>query len=122
PCTQGSPLTFQPPRLPLWRLGSSGPSNPSAPFRQRVYPAAAIARAALRLRPPERHRKNSSVSLLAPNLVSASVSWATKVWLGVLPGKSSHSTSTGRFPTDARSGRPTKAHSALVLTSTKTEP
>src|SRR5581483_9031837 len=36
PCVQGSPLAFQPPSRPLWRLESSGPSNPPPTLRQRV--------------------------------------------------------------------------------------
>src|SRR5581483_11405834 len=36
PCAQGRPLAFHPASCPLCRLGSSGPSNPSATLRQRV--------------------------------------------------------------------------------------
>src|ERR1700733_8317631 len=66
PCAHGRPLAFQPPSFPLWRLESSGPSNPSATLQQRRNPAATMASAAFRLRAPERHTNKSSLVRSAP--------------------------------------------------------
>ncbi len=70
---------------------------------------------------PERQMKRSSLSLFAPMGVSASVTRSTKAVLSWSPGKLCHSTSTGRLPMEDNSGRPTQAHSAIVLTSMRTE-
>src|SRR5262249_46091304 len=64
---------------------------------------------------------NSSLSLLAPMAASVSASWWANAGFGRSPGNSCHSTCTGLLPSEDKSGRPTKAHSAFVLTSIRTE-
>ena len=101
--------------------GSSGPSKPSATLRQRVKPLAAIAEAADLLRPPDLQMKKISWSSLTRRpLRAALVSLSANCGSTCLQETSA----TPSGVTACRSSRdratPTKLHSALVRTSTRT--